>query len=310
MKIYVIGAGAMGLLFGACLSKRHEVTLIGHTAEKMQKIADEGVTVIENDGTTAVYHPSARVGSDGMSPAELAVLFVKSGSSEAALEENKSIIGSNTLLMTLQNGMGHEELLCRYAEPERVLIGTTQQGSYLKNCHTLCHSGGGTTAFGAVKGGSEKYKYVADAFSACGLPCEVMDDIQRMIWNKLMINASSSVLSGVLQVNQGYVAENEEAWQTCKSLISEICDTAAAEGYFFDKESEYERIYNHLKNAPNGYTSIYSDLKSGRKTEVDRISGSVVKTAALHGINTPTQQRMVDTVHRMEREGIKYSKRH
>ncbi|MCR5100205.1 MAG: hypothetical protein K6B41_02475 [Butyrivibrio sp.] len=115
-----------------------------------------------------------------------------------------------------------------------------------------------------------------------------------------MINASSSVLSGVLGCAQGYVAENEYAWGICKDLITEICEAAKADGCEFNVDEQINRIKKHLEAAPGGYTSIYSDLQNNRKTEVDYISGAVVRAAKKQGRNAPTHEMMVKLVHAME----------
>ena len=119
-----------------------------------------------------------------------------------------------------------------------------------------------------------------------------------------MINASSSVLSGVLGVRQGYVASDPPSWEICKDLIREICRTAALEECIFDEEEQIERIRKHLENAPDGYTSIYADLKNGRKTEVDFISGHIVRTAEKHGLSVPVQKCIVRMVHAIENRGV------
>jgi len=293
MNIAVIGPGAMGLLFGSYLSKRNNVTLIGHNEEKMNNIVQNGVCVQEPGGEEKIYYPKAAADSSKIMPVDLVILFVKSGSSEEALNNNRSIIGENTILMTLQNGAGHEELLCRYADRSNVIIGTTQQGSYLKDSRTVCHSGGGSTSFGTVEGDSLKFETIAKEFQECGFPCEVTNDIWQMIWNKLMINASSSVLSGLLQVRQGYIVENEYAWSIAKKLISEICAVAAADGFKFNTEEQIKRIGEHLRKAPNGYTSIYADLKEGRITEVRKINGTVVDKAHKLNVSVPTHETIL-----------------
>jgi len=125
-----------------------------------------------------------------------------------------------------------------------------------------------------------------------------------MVWNKLMINASSSVLSGVLQVRQGIVVENPDAFWMCKKLIGDICKVAQAEGLNFQYEEQVERLEKHLTNAPNGLTSIYADLKNGRKTEVDYICGAVVDAAKKHGLTAEAQEMMVHMVHAMEGRNV------
>ena len=115
MKIAVIGPGAMGLLFGSYLSQHHDVTLVGTNPAKMQSITENGVTIREMDGSERIYRPHATADTTGLSPVDLVIVQVKASASEAALTKNKALIGPDTILMTLQNGMGHETLLSRFA---------------------------------------------------------------------------------------------------------------------------------------------------------------------------------------------------
>ena len=305
MKIAVIGPGAMGLLYGAKLSKCAEVVLIGNNAQHIKEINDNGIT-LKRDGNETVFRVPAVLSGQIEEPTDMVILFTKAYLTEEALEQNKALIGPDTVLLTLQNGAGHEEALSKFAEKKNILIGTTAQGSYRENAHTIVNSGLGDTTIGAVSDefiGTEKITGIEEirtVFEQSDFPCIVSNNIRYTVWNKLMINASSSVLSGVLLVNQGYVVENSNAWKICKDLIREICETATGEGCSFDVEEQTERIANHLKNASGGYTSIYADLKNGRKTEVDYISGAVVKAAERQGKTVPTQIMMVRMVHAME----------
>ena len=305
MKIAVIGPGAMGLLYGAKLSQCAEVVLVGNNEEHIKEINDNGIT-LKRDREEAIFHVPAVMNGQVEEPADMVVLFTKAYLTEEALEQNKALIGPDTVLLTLQNGSGHEEVLSKFTDKKNILIGTTAQGSYRENAHTIVNSGLGDTTIGSVSDefiGAEKITGIEEiraVYEKSNFPCIISDNIRHTVWNKLMINASSSVLSGVLGVNQGYVVENSNAWEICKDLIREICMTAAGEGYSFDEEEQIERIANHLKNAPGGYTSIYADLKNGRKTEVDYISGAVVRAAKRQGKTVPTQIMMVRMVHAME----------
>lgn len=300
MKIILVGPGAMGLLFGGYLSQKNEVTLLGRNADKMESIKENGVHIREADGSEKVFHPFVAAKSDQLTEADLVLLFVKAGDSRAALESVKHIIGRNTFLMTLQNGAGHEKLLLEYAPKEQVIIGTTNQGSYKINDFTVCHSGLGDTAMGVLDGVTADLRAVERTFNECGFPSSLNNKVKGMIWNKLMINASSSVVSGILQMPQGYVAKNSFAWSLAKKLISEMCEVASADGYPFDAAEQTERIKKHLNNAPGGYTSIYADLKAGRKTEVSVINGAVVEAGKRLGIEVHSHEMILDIVRAME----------
>lgn len=302
MKIAVIGPGAMGLLYGAKLSRCTKVVLIGNNAAHGREINENGI-VLKRDGAETLYHVPVYQSGQAEGPVDLIILFTKAYLTEEALAQNKELIGPDTVLLTLQNGAGHEAVLAGFTDAKKILIGTTAQGSYRENAHTIVNSGLGETVIGAIDSGFTGIEEIAAVFTQAGFPCRVSGNIRQTVWNKLMINASSSVLSGVLGVRQGYVAENADAWEICKALIGEICEAAAGEGFSFDPAEQTERIRRHLNDAPGGYTSIYADLKNGRKTEVDFISGAVVRAAARQGREAPVQQLLVHMVHAMEEVG-------
>ena len=299
MKTAVIGPGSMGLLFGGKLSLNTEVILIGSNAERVRAINNDHIT-IKRDGQVQVYNVRAFTGGTAAGPADLIILFTKAYITRRALEQNAQLIGENTLILTLQNGAGHEEILQEFVPKDRILLGTTNQGSYRESANVIVHSGLGETTIGSLTGNEAHCEAVQSLLSSSGFPCTISQNIRFTVWNKLMINASSSVLSGVLGVRQGYVASDPPSWEICKDLIREICRTAALEECIFDEEEQIERIRKHLENAPGGYTSIYADLKNGRKTEVDFISGHVVRTAEKHGLSVPVQKCIVRMVHAIE----------
>jgi len=108
------------------------------------------------------------------------------------------------------------------------------------------------------------------------------------------------VLTGVLQVPLGYIAENESAWAICETLVREAVAVAAGEGIVFDAEEKIAEVRGVCERSPKGLTSIYADLRDGRKTEVDTISGSVVRASGRNGVPAPTHAAMVRLVHAME----------
>ncbi len=307
MQITVIGPGAMGLLFGGKLAACADVSLIGSNEGNLKEINSKGVTIKSSFGDETVTRmvPAYRGGSR-KEPADVVMLFTKAYQIRDVLNENRGLIGPDTLLLTLQNGAGHDRVMREFADSAHVLIGTTKQGSYRESASVIVNSGLGETVFGGASTAGEqapergRLEELRDLFERAGFPCAVSDNIRYEVWNKLMINASSSVLSGILQVVQGYVAENENAWLVCEDLIREICAAAAGEGAVFDPEQQIARVRAHLKNAPNGYTSIYADLKYGRKTEADFICGAVVRAANDNGLRVPVQETILRLVHAME----------
>ena len=308
MKITVIGPGAMGLLFGGKLAACADVTLMGSNAVNLKESNTNGNTIKRGDNSVTRKIPAYLAGTCHEA-ADVVLLFTKAYQIRNVLNENRELIGPDTMLLTLQNGAGHDRVMREFTDSAHVLIGTTKQGSYRESASVIVNSGLGETVFGSAAAAGEqapdkeRLEEIRKIFENAGFPCSVSNNIRFEVWNKLMINASSSVLSGVLQVPQGYVAENEHAWSICQDLIREICAAAAGEGAEFIPDEQILRVREHLRNAPAGYTSIYADIKNGRKTEADFICGAVVRAAKEQGLSVPVQETILRLVHAMEGRG-------
>ena len=299
MRIAILGAGAMGSLFGGYLSQHNDVWLIDIDQSKIDIINGEGVTIQEPDGGR-VFHPSAVSNTADLGPMDLVIVFVKAMWSREALEKNKHLIGSKTYLMSLQNGAGHEETLLNFAPRERVIIGTTQHNSSLIKPGHIHHGGGGKTSIGFLEGNSAVLQSIAETFSRCGFETTVSGDVKKQIWSKLFLNASASALTAILQVKLGYVVENAHAWSLAERLIMEAVAVANADNGSFDPDQVIADVQGVLVKARDGYTSIYADVRNGIRTEVDTISGSIVRTAKRLGVPAPNHEFVVELIHALE----------
>ncbi len=308
MKIAIIGAGAMGSLFGGYLSIRNETFLIDTNVDLVNKINKDGLTIIEND-KEIITRPKAVLSAVDLPKVDLVILFVKALYSKSALESNKNLFGENTYVLTLQNGSGHELLLKEYVNENRILIGTTQDNCAVKGIGVVKHGGKGLTHIGSVaKEQNEVINNIIDAFCNAGFSTEFVDNIQYLIWDKLFLNTSVSVLTGVLQVKMGFMADNDYGKMLMEKLIEEAVSVANQDGFSFDAKEIIKKTYELLEGSKEGITSICSDIGNGRLTEVDTISGSVVRTSKANGVPAPTHECMVNLVHAMEqREIIKFN---
>ena len=300
MRIAVIGAGAMGSIYGGHLSLHNEVFLIDTNQSIVDHINANGLIVQEND-SDSIYHPTALTSTEGQAPMDLIILFVKSLFSRAALQANQGIIGPNTYLMTLQNGSGHEDILEEFVPQDHIIIGTTEDnGAVLAPGHVR-RGGAGKTNIGMLTDDRENFlPLLKETLDACGFQGFIHENIQQLIWNKLFTNVSLSAVTGVLQVPMGFIAGNEHAWNITKQLIHEAVAVAHSLGLEADEEEITEKVRQTSLGSPEGITSICADLKAGRKTEVNTISGSVVRAAKKCGVPAPTHEMIVELVHAME----------
>ncbi len=300
MKIAVIGAGAMGSIYGGHLSLQNEVWLVDTNPEVVRTINEKGIT-LEEGGEDHIYRPNAVTDTAGLPEMDLVILFVKALFSRSALDGNRCLIGKNTYLLTLQNGSGHEDILGEFVPAERIIIGTTEdQGTVLGMAH-IRHGGTGGTNLGMLCPDAEGIlPKLKETLDACGFRGKIHENIQQLIWNKLFVNVALSAVTAVLNVKMGFIAENPNALALSKQLLHEAVETAHAMGLEADEEHLLQEIIDTSKRVPDGITSICADLSAGRRTEVDTISGSVVRAARKYGVQVPAHEFLVNMVHAME----------
>ncbi len=300
MRIDVLGAGAMGCLFGALLSRANEVRLVDPNRAKLEKLKQAGVTVLEPDGTSFTAHPGLRTPEEADTPPEVLLIFVKSAAEKAALDAVRPSLGPDTVLLTLQNGMGHEKAMGEIAPPERILLGATQHNASLQSVGVVRHGAAGYTQLGPLTGKREKAAAVAAAFTAAGIETAASPDVRAVIWRKLFMNASASALTGVFRCPLGEVADNPHIWTLCQKLIGEAVAVAVADGYAFDEGEIVSEIHGHLLRSKGGITSVYADLEAGRKTEVDAITGAVAALGRQLGVSVPVSDTVAEIIRAME----------
>lgn len=308
MRITVLGAGAMGSLFSGYLSKENEVTVIDVSDRTVEAINKDGVRIKEKDGCVSTFHPRALTDSTGIPEQELVIVFVKAMFTLSALESNKHLIGKDTYLMTLQNGAGHEAKLLKYADRSHVVIGSTQHNSSVLEPGFINHGGSGFSSIGLLDGNSEALKPIADNFTRCGFECRTENNIQRQIWHKLFTNTAASSLTALFQVPLGFIHADAHANKLMRRLCVEAVSVANALGLDFDEEETIMEVDKVCENAPNGYTSIYADIRDGRRSEVDTISGSVVEAAKELGIAVPFHEMVVECIHALENKNKEINK--
>ncbi len=305
MKITVLGAGAMGSLFSGYLSRCNDVTVVDVNEAMVNAINSNGVRIKEKDGSVTQVRPKAVTSTIGMDKQDLVVVFVKSMFTVSALETNRNIIGPSTYLMTLQNGAGHESKLLKFADRRHVIIGSTQHNSSIIEPGFVNHGGSGATSIGLLDGGSSALSEIASTFCACNLECHTEENVQKQVWKKMFTNTAASSLTALFQVPLGFIHSDANANWLMRQLCREAVEVANSLGLGFDLDEVTSDVDKVCENAPNGYTSIYADIRDGRRSEVDTISGSVVEAAHDQGISVPYHEMVVKCIHALENKNKK-----
>ncbi|MDD2969566.1 MAG: 2-dehydropantoate 2-reductase [Lachnospiraceae bacterium] len=301
MKIAIIGAGAMGCLYGAFLSQNHDVTMIDSFEPQINAIRENGITIQEKDGSERVYSGIyAALSGTCHTPADIVIVFVKSTYTEQALEQNSSLFADHTLAVTLQNGAGNDRKMEKYSKKENIIIGTSKHNATNLGMGISKHSAKGVTTIGSNHNSTDAVETVREVLSSAGLDVEVSDDIQRIIWSKLLINLSVNTFTAITETPIGYMIKNQHAWDFAKRLIYEAVEVAEADGTYFDRREALDMVRNLCEVAGEGYSSMYQDRKKRVPMEIDAINGAIVEQAKLYGVPTPYNTLIVDLIHAIE----------
>jgi len=301
MKIVVIGAGAMGCLYGAYLSRKHEVIMLDSYEPQVSSINNHGITVIEEDGTEEKFEGiKAYLSGEYHEIADLIIVFVKSTFSEEALQTNKKLFGDHTLVMTLQNGAGNDRKIAKYVAKKNIIIGTSKHNSVNMGDGKVRHSGHGVTTIGSNFEKNKNLTKIKSVLEDGGFVAEITDDIQRIIWSKLFVNLSINTFTAITRSPIGSMIDNKYAWDFAEKMICEAVDVAEADGTHFSYMEVLNMVHHVCEDAGKGYSSMSQDVMNCRRTEIDAINGAIVEQAKLYNVPVPYNSLIVGLIHAIE----------
>ena len=304
MKIYFLGAGALGCAIGGTLAAAgSEVTLIDPFQAHVDAINSNGLRMSDG-GTERVVRVLAQPDCSGLEPADLVIVLVKSFHTRSAIEGAKDIIGPGTAVMSLQNGMGHEEILSEVVGRERVLAGKTYVGGVLLGPgRIIAGTRGKRTVIGELDGTlSERARAIAAEFERAELPCEVSGNIMGVMWDKLLINVSTGALSAITGQVYGSLYAVPEIEATAIAAVAEAMAVAKAGGVSLSIKEPRDAWLMAAEGLPYEFkTSMLQSLEKGSITEIDFINGSVVRKGRKYKVPTPVNQTLVAAIKGIER---------
>lgn len=311
MKIVMLGAGALGSTIGGTLAMaNNEVYFVDMWKEHVDLINQNGLHM--TDETTDWYvKVKAQETADGIGVADLVIVLVKSFATKTAVEQLKetNVIGENTLVMSLQNGLGNEETIASVIGEKNVISGKTYVGGRLIQAGYISVGVKGKyTYIGELDGSiTKRIQNVCNVFNEAGLLCEVSDNIKGLIWDKLLINVAAGALCGITRLPYGPLYEEEYIKDTAIAAVQEGIDVAKAAGVKLKSEDPSYPWYAASEGLPATFkTSILQSLELHRPTEIDFINGSVVQWGKKYGIPTPVNQTLVTCVKGIEKFILQY----
>lgn len=301
MKIVIMGAGAMGSLFGGLLSlSGEEIWLVDIWKEQIEAIQTHGL-LIEEKGKEKTIPLRATIDPKVIGKADLVLYFVKTYDTEKAVKDSLVLEKEETLFLTLQNGLGNEETICKWVNPKKVLLGVTGQGATLLRPGRIRHAGWGKTYVGELEGElTERVHQIARIFSRAGIETEVSSRIRNLVWEKLFVNVGLNALAAITGLKNGQILDYPETLRLLDSLVSEAVEVAKKKGVEV-QGNPIDRVKAVLEATRENRCSMGQDLDRKRRTEIDALNGAIVREAARLGIPVPYNQVMTDLIKVIEK---------
>lgn len=303
MNIAVIGSGALGGFFGATLADiGQEVTLVDIDPEKVKAIEESGLTITTKDGEKTIsLRITAR--ADEVGPVDLVFFSVKSYATLAAAQSLPPLMGEETLVMSIQNGIGNVEKISSVVGRERVIGGITAHSfQMLHQTHIRYVGGAGHLHMGMIEGKNTiRVNDIAEVLRKGGIEVEVNEDIQDYIWYKLLINTPINAIAAITHLRNGEMADSEEVCNLMRIVADEALVVAKAEGIrILMTGHPVETCISALRAASENKASMLQDIEAKRRTEIDAINGAIVERGEKLGIPTPVNSALTRLVKVME----------
>jgi len=283
MNIVVLGAGAIGSLFGALLSKKNDVLLMGRK-QHIRAINKNGLKLIGKTNMTIKLPATDSINKVTSSP-DLLILAVKAYDTETAVKEAKSVINSNTLVLSLQNGLGNIDTIKKVVNSKQVIAGVTTHGAVFSKPGVISHTGKGKTIVGETHGEkSERANTIATLFNGASIETFVSKDIIKEIWIKAIVNSGINPLTTLFQCKNGYLLKNPILKNIVTKVCSESTTVANAEDFHLSDDDMLQKTEEVIRDTFENYSSMLQSIQKGKKTEIEFINGKLVDIGKQHSV--------------------------
>jgi len=289
MRIVVMGLGGTGGYFGAKLARAGEDVTFVARGEHLRAIQTKGLSVTSATEESWTVKAPAVERLDGLPPADLVLFCVKSFDTESAAQALLPVIGPDTGVLSIQNGVDNEEKLERIVGPGHVLGGVALVFATIAGPGTIEHFLLGKIQFGEMDGrDSPRARAFLAACERAAIPCELSRDVARTLWQKYVFLVAQSGMSALTRCPAGAFRAVPETRQLYRLLLEEMAALARAAGVDLGKDIVDVNMRNLDALGANAYSSLHHDLTHGKRLELEALQGHAVRLGARYAIPTPT----------------------
>jgi 2-dehydropantoate 2-reductase len=301
MRIYMIGAGAMGSVYGGLLARAgFDVTLIDIRQDHIGSVQRDGL-VVEGVRGRHVIKVAAYTEAASLPPADFAVIFTDANSTKDAARTAAQVLKPDGFALTLQNGIGNVETLVETLGAARVVAGVTMNSGAFPEPGRAAYTNAGVTSIGELDGRvTPRIEEVARMFNLAEIETRVVSDPMAEIWSKFVLNCAINSLTAVTGLRSGEMYRTPEVNALQDRIIDEILAVVEAKGVRLAEPNPRKKIKTHCQGRYNR-PSMMQHVEQGRRTEIDALNGALVREAKALGIAVPYNEAVVAIVKGVER---------
>ncbi|TEU11303.1 MAG: 2-dehydropantoate 2-reductase [Anaerolineales bacterium] len=300
MRIAVVGAGAMGSLFGGKLSAVAEVTLLDPWAEHVTRMQRDGLGIVELDGSQTTVPVTATTDPAAVPTVDIAIIFVKAHATRQASQWASRFLAPDGLALTLQNGLGNADMMAQVLGSGRVVAGVTSHGATLLGPGQVRHAGKGPTHIATRTEIAVKLSDVASVFEQAGFEVHLSDDLESLVWGKLIVNVGINGLTAILRVPNGQLVEIPAASALMAQAVAEAEAVCQAKGVILPYDDPLSRVREVARATAANRSSMLQDVLRGVPTEIGVINEAIVREGKRLGVATPDNEFIVTTIRAIE----------
>lgn len=302
-KVAIVGCGAMGSVYAALMADAgHEVHAVTLWPDHAEAMATKGLRCegISGDRTVRVH---ASTTTNGIGVCDLVIIATKAFDVEAASRASVSLLGPQTVVQSIQNGLGSPEIAAPLVGAGRLAVGVVGGfGASIRAPGHVHHNGMEMIRFGAFDSLSrQQLEASAAIWQSAGFKVALFQDIKQMVWEKLIMNVTFSGTSCITELTIGQIMDDPDAWQVARGCAEEAVAVARAAGVRLDVGDPIEHIRKLGGKIPNARPSMLLDYLARRRGEIDAINGSIPRLGKPLGVQTPVNDTVVSLVRARER---------
>lgn len=299
MRICIVGAGALGSLFGGLLARAGASVALYNPSnvEHIRAIQSSGL-IIESDGTEFQIPLEAATTPDIVEGVDLVMIFVKAHQTACAMAQIAPRLSQRSWVLSLQNGFGMEEEILRWVPAERFLRGVTSQGATMVGPGRVRWAGAGPTKLGRWRGPLvPMIEELLVLLRNAGIETEYSCEIERLIWEKLLVSCAINPLTALFNQPNGSIISDPSLREIAEAVVCEALRVASAHGVSMSEGEALAWLETVARKTAQNISSMLQDVRRGRPTEIDYINGAVVRAGRRLRIPTPLNLLLTQLIH-------------